>query len=336
METQDDRVSEVALIETTDKRAHFSKVVPGLQIAWDSTSLGDLKTCPRKYYYSNVLALRSRREATPLTFGIHYHAALEFYERQKCEGVEHEAALRATTRFLAKEMGTRDPETGEWTPWQSDDTKRNWFTCIRAVVWYLDQFGENDALTTVRLSNGRPAVELSFRMELPHSNLKSPDGDPILLCGHMDRVVQFNLGGIFVTDHKTTTSQISSDYFKRYSPDNQMTLYTLAARTVLHIPARGVIISGVQLAVGFTRFQRGFVHRTEHQLAEWVHDLGYFIEAARRYAETRYWPHNDKACGMYGGCVFQDVCSRDPAVRPSIIATNFERKEWNPLVARGE
>ena len=32
------------------KNSSFSTEIPNLQLAWDSTSLGLLKECPRKYY----------------------------------------------------------------------------------------------------------------------------------------------------------------------------------------------------------------------------------------------------------------------------------------------
>lgn len=342
-----DSIPDAALWEYTANRAHFSTMLPGFQTAWDSTSLGELKVCPRKYFLGQVMSLRSRNEATPLTFGIYYHFGLEQYDRFRAAGSEHEEAVLLTVRALAVKMAEYEIEEvyvgdGEvinvavWVKnWQSDDTKRNWFTCIRAVVWYLDQFNDDDSLKTVLLANGKAAVELSFRMELPDATMRAPEGDPILLCGHMDRVVQFGQQ-IYVCDRKTTTSALYQDYFKRYTPDNQMSLYTLASRVVFDLPARGVIIDGAQLAVGFTRFQRGFVNRTEHQLAEWVHDLSFYIEQAKRYAEAKYWPHNDKACGLYGGCVFQDVCGKDPAVRHAVLNTHFERIAWNPLQPRGE
>lgn len=335
-----DKIPEQSLIAATDGRAHFSKLVPGLQIAWDSTSLGDLKICPRKYYYTHILSLRSRRSATPLTFGIHYHEGLEAYDRLRFAGADHDEAVHGVVRSLAESMGTRSqdpndfsPEPGTvWKPWHSDDTKRNWFTVMRSVVWYLDHF-KDDVLETSRLSNGKPAVELSFRMEIPQ--LVVPDGVPVLLCGHLDRVANFNGTGLYVVDRKTTTGSISDDYYSRYSPDNQMTLYTLAGKVVFELPIKGVIIDAAQIQVGGTRFHRGFVNRTQSQLDEWVYDLGFWIKIAQAYAEAAYWPQNDKSCHMYNGCNFRGVCARDQAVRPAYIAADFIEHAWNPLNSRG-
>lgn len=331
--------------KSTEGREHFSTLIPGHQIAWDSTSLGELKMCPRSYFYSHILGLRSRKEAIPLTFGIHYHAALELYDRLIFRGADHDQAVHLVVKYLAKvcrvpvdpEAQPRDPKTGEFEGpgklWNPDDPKnqRNSATLIRAVVWYLEHF-KDDPLQTLVRPNGDPMVELSFRMEL--DSLRTPEGKAYLLCGHMDRVARFAEVGIYVADRKTSGSAMGSRFFDGFSPDNQMSLYTFAAKVVLKVPAQGVIIDGCQLGVNFARFQRGFAHRSQNQVNEWVEDLGYWLGTALRYAEQQHWPHNDKACGMYGGCKYRGICSRDPATRASHLNQGFERKPWNPLESR--
>lgn len=350
--------------EYTAHRAHFSQALPGLQIAWDSTSLGAFKHCPREYYYSMIESWRPKHEATPLTFGIGYHAALEMYDRAKFGGADHEEAVLAAIREALScgkywmqynctvcggmryehIVGEEDTPVSFapcgncgadqcnsvklFKPWISDDSKRNRETLVRTVAWYLEQF-KDDPAKTVMLDNGKPAVELSFRMQ---TELRNTYGEPYLLCGHLDRVVEF-AGGEYVMDRKTTTTTLSSEYFERYSPDNQMSLYTLAGHIVFARPVRGVIIDGAQVAVGFTRFQRGFVNRTKAQVEEWLEDLSCWFRLAQEYAERQYWPMNDKSCFL---CNYKNICRKDPAVRKNFLATEYIRVEWNPLTSRGE
>jgi hypothetical protein len=208
-------------------------------------------------------------------------------------------------------------------PWDSGHNLKNRHTLIRTIVWYLEAF-RDDAAKTVILADGKPAVELSFRMELD----EWPTGQdgwrwlqeehPYTLCGHLDRLVEF-AGGYYVMDRKTTGSTLGGYYFDGFNPDNQMTLYTLAGRIIFNTPVRGVIIDAAQIAVGFSRFDRGITYRTEDQLNEWMHDLGYWLSAAARYAERDYWPMNDKACNNYGGCQFRKICSKAPQVRESFL-----------------
>ena len=71
-------MSDTAVLNPSTENSAFSKSLPGLQIAWDSTSLGTLKECPRKYQYSIMLGKQPREISVHLTFGLYYHAALEW------------------------------------------------------------------------------------------------------------------------------------------------------------------------------------------------------------------------------------------------------------------
>jgi serine protease inhibitor ecotin len=69
--------------------------------------------------------------------------------------------------------------------------------------------------------------------------------------------------GLYVTEnytvtHNTTGSSIGPWYFKRYNPDNQISLYTAAGSIVFNTPVKGVMVDAAQIAMGFTRFERGF------------------------------------------------------------------------------
>jgi hypothetical protein len=139
---------------------------------------------------------------------------------------------------------------------------------------------------------------------------------------------------IYVLDRKTTGSTISSYYYKQFNPNNQISLYTLASRIVLPQSAAGVIIDACQLAVGFARFHRGMITKTQGQLDEWLRDMGVWLQRAEAFARAEYFPMNDTACGMYGGCEFIDVCKNDPSIRGNILRSDFEKHVWNPLVER--
>lgn len=330
----------------------FSELVPNLQVAWDSTSLGWLKTCPRKYQLSMIEGWRAKREATPLTFGIHYHSCMEHFHRLRAEGRDWQESVRETLRFALVVGGQynaclsdgtehivegvdaiqgelHEGVTYRFVPWTTDDSKRNRVVLVQAVAWYLIHF-ENDPTETHILESGKPAVELSFRLPLQHD---TPTGEPNLYCGHLDRVAKFALE-LWTTDYKTTTGQISPEYFAQYSPDLQMSGYTLASRVIFNIPARGVMIDAIQLGANFARPQRGFTQRSPNQLEEFVHDLAHWTRLAHGFAEANYWPMNDKACHSYGGCVFRGICGIDPSLRDQFLRTHFEVRKWNPLDIR--
>lgn len=311
--------------EPTSTEPSLSPYYPGtkIQFAFDSTSLGTYKECPRKYYYQHLEGWRKvGRPKVDLEFGQLYHSALETYDKRKASGNNHADAERGALHYLL--TATWDAARG--CPVEFDDPVKTRRNLIRSVVWYLEQFAD-DPTETVILKDGRPAVELSFRL---------PVDNGIILCGHLDRVVDFQ-GSKYVMDRKTTKTTISSYYFDRYTPDNQMSLYTLAGRIILESPVRGVIIDAVQIAVGFSRFERGFISRSEGELEEWLGQTYAWIASAQRMAENPIessFPMNDKSCHNYGGCPFRDICGSDPRVRQSFLESNYKREFWNPLEPR--
>lgn len=326
-----------------------SPFLPGtkIQFAWDSTSLGYLKTCPRLYQYVMVDGWGHAEESIHLRFGMEYHQALQDYDMHLAAGFDHEAAIRKVVHETLSR--TWDRSLGPWTPDPAlkAASYKNRSTLIRSIIYYLDKFHGDPAQTYI-LEGGKPAVELSFRFELgwgPQRTLH-PDGtpadmlghpQPYLLCGHLDRVVTYQ-ESLFVMDHKTTTTTPGQYFFDQFEPSNQMTLYSLAGQVVVNAPIRGVIISAAQLLVNDTRFQRGFTFRTPDQLSEWTEDLRHWLLLAEHYATIGYWPQNDTACDKFGGCRFRKICSKSPQVREQYLKSHFtklpEDQRWNPLKPR--
>jgi PD-(D/E)XK nuclease superfamily len=313
----------------TPVNSAFSPTIPFLQLAWDSTSLGFLKECPRKYFLTIVSSTVTKDQSVHLTFGILYHSALEAYDRARAEGKSHAQAKIFAVRTALTQSWNRELRRA----WNSGDQYKNRLTLVRSIVWYLAQY-ENDPVATIILANGRPAVELSFRYSTTYI---SPDGSPYILCGHLDRVGRLeNLP--FIIDRKTTKYQLEERWFSQFSPDNQMTLYSFSGKIVYQLPTQGVMIDGAQVLVNSTRFKRGFTHRTDSQLNEWYRELGYWLDQAAYFASSQFWPMNDKSCGNYGGCPFRGICDKSPEVREMFLndPSKFTVRSWNPLQIRGD
>lgn len=311
-----------------------SPFLPGtnIQFAFDSTSIGYLKTCPRLYQYIMIEGWSHKGENVHLRFGSEYHRALQEYDLSRAAGIPHDDALHDTIQELMLRIGD----------WWSDDqllemkgsaTEKTKEALLRTVIWYLDKFKDDPAKTFI-LTDGKPAVEQSFRIEL---DLMADDSQPFLLCGHLDRVVEFN-EELFVMDRKTTFMAPTSFFFDKFEPDNQMTLYSYAGQIVLHSPVRGVIIDAAQVKRDATEYGRGFTFRTPDQLKEWLEELRYWFALAEQFAISDRWPMNDTACDKFGGCRFREICSKSPSVREKFLKANFvqlpEEDRWNPLKPR--
>lgn len=312
----------------TSGNSSFSKLVPGLQLAVDSTSLGEFKTCPRKYQLGIVEGWQPRDESVHLTFGLLLHQARENYEHQRLAGQDHEDALDFALDSALRATWNSKLQR----PWASGHPAKNRQTLVQTLVWYLDALAQNDTLETVVLANGKPAVELSFRFD---SGLRTADGEAILFCGHLDRIAK--LGNLFyIPDIKTSLYEPNAKWAKQFTPGNQFSMYTLAGMVAFDYEIEGVIADGVQIGVTFSRFQRHLIPRPKAVIDEWLHDAGLYIKQMEEYAKAGYWPMDDKACSMYGGCPFQGVCAKEPARRAAHLKAEFVKRVWDPLQVRGE
>ena len=330
-----------------------SPFLPGtnIQFAWSSTGLNLLKECPRKYQYTVIDGWGSRDESIHLRFGIEYHTALQDYAVSRANNINHDDAIHDTIRALHNRVFDWNPDRNSRA-----GTYKNRETVASLVIDYLDHFVDDPAETVI-LDDGTPAVELSFRFELdwgPKAHLPYIDelgpiadfvasqvvGQPYLLCGHLDRVVNY-ADHLYVMDRKTSISTLSGYYFDQWSPSNQMTLYTLAGKIMLNSPIKGVIIDAAQVLLEKPNaFARGFAYRTADQLDEWLVDLRYLLHQAETYATTNYWPQNDTSCSKFGGCQFREVCSKSPGIRETYLRGTFDKinpieSPVNPFWSRG-
>jgi len=344
----------------------FSPTLPKFQTSWDSTSLGWLKTCPRSYQYQMLEAWEPKSRGVHLVFGGLYAASLERYAHSRAAGEDHDKASVKMVRWALENSGERlcylcdgtgklDDErechqcngtggrqshmtqTARFVPWSPtlpdgtphpDSNIKNRFTLIRSLVWNVEERLTSPFSTLIK-SDGKPAVELSFNFAAFEI-----EGEVISLSGHMDEVVEAD-GRAYVRDDKTTGSALGAQYFQRYTPDNQMSLYSVAGKVILNRPIAGVLVKAAQIMVGGTRFQTAQVTRPEAVLTEWLRDTEEWITQARSYAERGHFPMNDKSCFL---CAFKRICAVSPSHREAHLREDFVRRAvpWNPLASRGD
>ena len=324
----------------------------GIQYAWSASTIKLAETCLRKYQYEMLEGWHGRGKNVHLRFGGHYATALEHFHKRRAEGQSYDEAMRtvvlealtdtwdydecdickgsglvgdgiAEHQFVCVGCsGTGNLPSGQ--PWVSDHNFKTRETLIRTIVWYLEHFRDEPALPII-LEDGAPAVELSVLL---------PVDNGVVFSAHLDRLADY-ADNTYVVDQKTTGSTLSANYFNQYSPDSQMSMYTFLGKAAFGLPVKGVLIDAAQIAVGFTRFERGVTMRTEGQLNEWYDHTLTLIERARRATAERNLPMNPSACGNFGGCAFRAVCSRDPAARLQFLKADFiQGGVYDPLEKR--
>lgn len=289
----------------------------------DHSSLAMFKDCPRKYYYGILQGYRPTSVAAPLEFGKIYHDLLEYYDKQIVLGTDPDVALR-----LAVRKGI-DASKG---PGFSLDTRRTTLTLLRSLIWYVENY-QNDPMKTHILPNGKPALELSFRVELPFSFSQSDY--PVIYCGHIDKVVEFQ-GQLLAMERKHTTSAFYESYWDRYTFGSQISGYVMALQTGFNLDVGGAVIDATQIGVNFTRFGRRVAHRVNAHQQEWILDTSYWLSQVDLCLTSDRWPHNHEACGKYGGCQFRNVCFANPSVREVVLKSEYRVDKWDPLKPRGD
>lgn len=312
----------------------------GMQFAWNSSSITVASECLYKYKLQVIDGWGSARSSVHLIFGGLYATALEHYHKHVALGDTWEEALckvvhGALINSWVPEHkclrcdGTGTVETSsepypisctpcfgtgtiEGKPQEFDHNTKTRENLIRSIVWYVDQF-HDEPMFVLKDHEGNPLVE--------HTGVFQVDNDILFTC-HLDSVVEY-AHDPYIRDQKTTGSTLTARYFDGYKPDVQMSMYTFMGKALFNIPVKGVIIDAAQIAVGFTRFERGFTFRTESELSEWYDDSMFTIELARRAAKENHFPRNTTSCGNYGGCPFRAACSRSPEVREQFLKADF-------------
>lgn len=313
----------------------FSEVLPFLQLAWDSTSLGALKKCGQYYKYVIIDGYVSVEPNDHIEFGSLFHSAVELYARLININKSHQQAVIDVVRWLIE--ATWDFETNR--PWVSVEPNKTRETLIRTTIWYLDRY-QDSTIKTITLPNGQPAVEVSFRFELSQDEhdtrfRSQTTGEEFILCGHLDKVGEFN-GQNWIVDTKTTKYALDEFFFRQFTPDNQVSLYDVAGAIAFDQVVEGVVIDAIQVLVDGSRFRRLYISRTSEQREEWLRDLEVWLHTAETYAVANRWPQNEKSCGFgRSRCAFWKVCSSDPRERQNILNGMFvKRPRWNPLRTR--
>lgn len=330
----------------------FSQKTPGWQLHWDSTSYGAFCTCPFYYYLTQIQGLDLRHRSVHLAFGIAWHSALERFHHLRASGLSYETSLHWTIAETAWRQ-LRTPEEQQRNQGFHEESipvgplshvaVKTPATLIRSLIQYLDSH-RHDELETVILPSGKAAVELSFAFDLDLD-----DGDQTATYrGHMDRVVSKGIKldfsqptlpprpwPVWNSDYKTTSQALNARYFAQFTPDIQMTGYTLGSGVVLPEPGRGTIVDAAQLGVTGSQFARHYVTRSPAALKEFISDLQIDIQRAHFYAQIGSWPMNRKACRREGrDCEFRLACA-SPNSRASLLKADFKRERiWDPTATR--
>ena len=343
--------------------------------AWDATTLG-AAVCFRKFDLEIQQGWTGFSDLD-IRFGQAYHSGAEALDRAFVAGKTQDEGTREAVE-AALEVFCRGP-VDPARPWETagrwrrmgdpnDPTfcnnYKNPVTLQRAMFWYAEdnwpgpvkpvKLPEGLFLPGMMAAAGSAAVEVSFRIPLP---IRAPDGEPYILCGHLDGIGLFG-GASWVRERKTTASSFGANYWKRWAPNVQVNTYDLAGALLLKgekwlPPLAGVLMEACQVGVTFARWERRGINRTDGLREQFLGEVCTIIKDAEarataaeagsgkvaglRVGPEGRWPANSRVCSLYGGCHFAPVCTRDPSKHQEALMAAYRQKApWNPLTVRKE
>lgn len=176
-----------------------------------ATSLATFRACPRKFYLRYQLAWSKIRLADALRFGSAYHAGLEAYN---VTGDVEQAVAAATKGYAVV------PDWSNAESWAEEAVDVE--ELVRGHVW---RYGMDTA---------KPVeAERVFVMPLVNPETGRPS-KTFQLRGKMDLISELEPMRLALNEYKTCDDDVSdaSDYWPRVRFDQQISLYTIAARYI--------------------------------------------------------------------------------------------------------
>lgn len=202
------RVSHLSLVQSPEQQP---RRLPILSV----TSANRYRSCPRSYYFANVLRRVPRRIEGARRFGTLFHLGLEEWWRRLVVRSLPEERLEASLRVMRTSPGV-DPY---------DLAKAEVLLRGYETVWGGEEL---EVL----------GVEQEFEGDL-RNPMTSGVSRTFRIGGRMDAIVRKPDGSVWVVEHKTSSEDIDpgTPYRMRLELDPQVSTYLLGARLLGYKPA---------------------------------------------------------------------------------------------------
>jgi PD-(D/E)XK nuclease superfamily len=294
---------------------------------WDATTASQIARCPRNGEYSIRYGLRPKGEANYLRAGAAIHAGLSYFYA----GVNPDLCLAEMLKLFPESNATG--KFSHLTAGALEVVFKNYMSYAKRA----DNFKPLEVqMEDLNLSKVLGAV---FRIA-PNGNVILGEskiimdfsdivGKPFVYSGKPDLPV-LQGGDIYLWDHKTTSSYLSTWYFDQYRFSNQLRGYCLMIDRMTDLRLNGALINGIYVGERAVlsefkgdRFGRyGPMLYSPGQLTEAIKNQYAWRRALDYYESEGYYPqHASKLCA---GCAYDKLCALTPAIREASMRTEYE------------
>ena len=264
------------------------------------SSLLDLHACPRYYQLKKLQAEKSEEDiSSSITFA---------YGHAMGEGIQQ--------YLIASTCGDSDPlQTAVWKAflaWDYDllaenDKQKKSFLRVVAALTIFDEHVRSGLIADdyeVAIFNGKPAAELSFKIDL---------GDGVYYRGYVDLILRHKITGEFMILELKTSS---ANYVNHYTYKNSA--QAIGYSVVLDKIAPGTTSYGVQYLVWMTKLDRYEAFdfpKTFKQRVHWIQDLLWdkknLMDLVGFYGNDGVWQTRGESCVRFNRvCEYMDICGQ--------------------------
>lgn len=290
--------------------------MPPFPSVFDSTMLSTAKACRRKFWLQYLNHWKPLGTSIHLRAGGAFAAGLEAGRRATWErGVSPPDAEAEAAMALLQAYGPND----------QPDHAKSLLGMLGALDYYFEAFPLAETVPILLASGGR-AIEMSFVEPLPDAT-HPETGEPILLCGRADAIVEW-AGASWLLDDKTTGS-LGASWANQWELRSQFSAYTWLAQQA-GFPVQGTLVRGISILKTKYDHQQVPTYRPAWRVAEWLATTQDLIaDLIADWRDQSWRPNLDESCNSWGGCPFRQVClseDHDPWLHQY-----FERRRWDPI-----
>jgi hypothetical protein len=302
----------------------------GVETNWDATTASQVAKCPRNAEYSVRYGLVAKDESYAMKAGGALHAALSLYYA----GADGDLGLQELARVWGKGREFAPPSTkfGHLNLGFLETIFKNYMDFAKRRDTFkplIVKFEELDMTKVVgavfRLTPegnvilGESKIIMDFEDVVKH---------PFVYSGKPDLPVESG-GAIYLWDHKSTNSYLSTWYFDQYRFSNQLRGYCAMLSRMTKIQLNGALINGIYMGERAVltdfkgdRFGRfGPMLYSPSHLDEAILNQYAWRKTLDYYEKEGYYPqHTSRLCG---GCTFAELCAQTPIIRESVMHTAY-------------
>jgi len=239
-----------------------------------ASSLVDFGRCPRRFFFRDGCRLRKPGGIPALLFGEAMHRGMPHAQRG-----ELGLAVEAFGTIWNEELADRKRSLS-----RAESIYRSFIGSRKGSIYRIEAPPETDCGD--RISPDEVPFAIDIGIDVP-------------LVGRIDAVGRHrDTNELWGIEYKTT-SELSTRFFAGFTFNPQVTIYTLALKSLSREPYIGVIIEGLQVAITMSK-SLAFPVRVEHQALQdtvtWCQDCWKKI---RECEESGIWVKNLSGCCPY-------------------------------------